>query len=48
MNKVRLGSQGAVVSRMGLGCMGMSEVVGDRYGAAHMRAIDRASETARG
>src|SRR5437868_12221712 len=25
MNKVKLGSQGTVVSRMGLGCMGMSE-----------------------
>src|SRR4051812_28480844 len=30
MEKVRLGSQGAVVSRMGLGCMGMSEFYGDR------------------
>jgi aryl-alcohol dehydrogenase-like predicted oxidoreductase len=25
MEKVTLGSQGAIVSRMGLGCMGMSE-----------------------
>jgi aryl-alcohol dehydrogenase-like predicted oxidoreductase len=30
MRKVKLGSQGAVVSRMGLGCMGMSEFYGER------------------
>jgi aryl-alcohol dehydrogenase-like predicted oxidoreductase len=30
MEKVNLGSQGAVVSRMGLGCMGMSEFYGER------------------
>jgi aryl-alcohol dehydrogenase-like predicted oxidoreductase len=30
MRKVELGSQGAVVSRMGLGCIGMSEFYGDR------------------
>ena len=30
MRKVKLGSQGALVSRMGLGCMGMSEFYGER------------------
>ncbi|MGA2847180.1 MAG: aldo/keto reductase, partial [Candidatus Acidiferrales bacterium] len=30
MEKVKLGSQGAIVSRMGLGCMGMSEFYGER------------------
>jgi len=30
MEKVRLGAQGALVSRMGLGCMGMSEFYGER------------------
>ena len=61
MEKVKLGSQGAAVCRMGLGCMGMnefygvtagemaeleaampeSEIVGQRYGEANVRAIDR-------
>jgi aryl-alcohol dehydrogenase-like predicted oxidoreductase len=44
MAKVQLGSQGAVVSRMGLGCMGMSEFYGERNdtesAATLLRALD--------
>jgi len=44
MEKVTLGSQGAIVSRMGLGCMGMSEFYGARNdeesAATILRAID--------
>ncbi len=44
MDKVKLGSQGAVVSRMGLGCMGMSEFYGERNdvesAATILRALD--------
>jgi aryl-alcohol dehydrogenase-like predicted oxidoreductase len=44
MEKVRLGSQGAVVSRLGLGCMGMSEFYGPRNdqesAATILRALD--------
>jgi aryl-alcohol dehydrogenase-like predicted oxidoreductase len=44
MDKVKLGSQGAVVSRMGLGCMGMSEFYGERddaeSAATLLRALD--------
>ncbi len=44
MDKVKLGAQGAVVSRMGLGCMGMSEFYGDRNdeesSATILRALD--------
>ncbi|MFL6415350.1 MAG: aldo/keto reductase [Bryobacteraceae bacterium] len=44
MEKLRLGSQGALVSRMGLGCMGMSEFYGERNdqesAATILRALD--------
>jgi aryl-alcohol dehydrogenase-like predicted oxidoreductase len=44
MEKVKLGSQGAVVSRMGLGCMGMSEFYGERNDAESAATILRALE----
>jgi aryl-alcohol dehydrogenase-like predicted oxidoreductase len=44
MNKLKLGSQGAIVSREGLGCMGMSEFYGPRNdqesAATILRALD--------
>ncbi len=44
LEKVKLGSQGAIVSRMGLGCMGMSEFYGERNdeesSATILRALD--------
>jgi aryl-alcohol dehydrogenase-like predicted oxidoreductase len=42
VKKVKLGSQGAVVSRMGLGCMGMSEFYGERNDAESAATILRA------
>ncbi len=42
MDTVKLGSQGAVVSRMGLGCMGMSEFYGDRDDAESAATLRRA------
>src|SRR6202140_3217058 len=44
MNKVKLGSEGAVVSRMGLGCMGMSEFYGERNDTESAATILRALE----
>jgi len=41
MKKVKLGSHGAVVSRMGLGCMGMSEFYGARDDAESATTILR-------
>jgi aryl-alcohol dehydrogenase-like predicted oxidoreductase len=44
IQKLKLGSQGAIVSRMGLGCMGMSEFYGERNdeesAATILRALD--------
>jgi aryl-alcohol dehydrogenase-like predicted oxidoreductase len=42
MKKVKLGSQGAEVSRMGLGCMGMSEFYGERNDAESAATLLRA------
>jgi aryl-alcohol dehydrogenase-like predicted oxidoreductase len=44
MIKVKLGSQGAIVSRMGLGCMGMSEFYGERNDEESAATILRALE----
>ena len=44
MQKRRLGSQGLVVSAMGLGCMGMSEFYGPRDDAESVATIHRALE----
>src|SRR5665647_3097593 len=44
MDKVKLGSLGAVVSRMGLGCMGMSEFYGELNDAESSATILRALE----
>jgi aryl-alcohol dehydrogenase-like predicted oxidoreductase len=42
MNTIKLGSQGAIVSRIGLGCMGMSEFYGERDNAESAATILRA------
>src|ERR1700678_843748 len=44
MEKVRLGSQGAMVSRIGLGCMGMSEFYGERSDEESAATLLRALE----
>ena len=44
MEKVQLGKQGAVVSRMGLGCMGMSEYYGERNDAESTATLHRSLE----
>ena len=44
MEKVKLGSQGAIVSRLGLGCMGMSEFYGERNDQESAATILRALE----
>ena len=42
LHKVKVGAQGAMVSRMGLGCMGMSEFYGERNDAESAVTILRA------
>jgi len=42
MKRVKLGAQGAIVSRVGLGCMGMSEFYGERNDAESAATLLRA------
>ena len=42
MDKIRLGSQGLQVSRLGLGCMGMSEFYGQSDEAENLRVFEAA------
>lgn len=44
MKRVSLGSEGAIVSRMGLGCMGMSEFYGERNDMESAATLLRALE----
>src|SRR6202789_550735 len=44
IEKIKLGSQGAIVSRMGLGCMGMSEFYGERNDEESAATLLRALE----
>ncbi len=44
MEKVKLGQQGLKVSRLGLGCMGMSEFYGEQNDAESLRTLDAAFE----
>src|SRR5262249_43916504 len=44
MIQVKLGSQGAIVSRLGLGCMGMSEFYGERHDEESTATLLRALE----
>jgi len=44
MKKRKLGSQGLVVSELGLGCMGMSQFYGPRDDAESTAALERAIE----
>lgn len=45
MEKVALGQQGLFVSRLGLGCMGMSEFYGDRDEQESLRTLDAALDS---